>query len=457
MPPSLFLHYNSSFFKIHTKFYITISNLLKGGEKMKVRVLSSIKKGLTRVFIDLELSKEENKLLYKIIDDNFSDFNSKVMTKIRDTNELGKLIYEKVDYPNYRYFLWDRGEVVVNQDLVTEESLNEIAKAIGERFAEKLTEAIDLPEINEIMVEVTLPDDLANELRRRGVDPTYKCTMSIRKDRGFNDVYVESNVHVASSKLSEAAFTIRKFHNSYFLQLTLPSSQYPHSGIITILPSNNRKDPMRIEIQNFKDIEQQVEKIKEILSAQIQEFRDTNMFNLLITAAYQPLNYSKEIQILNDMPEYTAKVSIKRNWLLDVAKLNIEMKPIPIKRKSYIKLDIDGEGEKVPIEIHPSRDGSILTSDNCFMTDRDIVKSRIDRVLQGDFSVLDEVQQQDNLLTRSIIEQVQQQLPKSIEKVLVKERIDKQIQASVDVLDLIPQDKKDEVIAYFVAEKLKNS
>jgi len=47
------------------------------------------------------------------------------------------------------------------------------------------------------------------------------------------------------------------------------------------------------------------------------------------------------------------------------------------------------------------------------------VKSRIDRVLQGDFSVLDEVQQQDNLLIQSIMEQVQQQLPKSVEKALV--------------------------------------
>jgi hypothetical protein len=425
---------------------------------MKVKVTSSVKKGLTRVSVNLDLTKEENKLLYKIIDDDFSGFNSKVMEKIKDTNELGKLIYEKVDYPNYRYFLWRRGEVVVNQGLVTEESLNEIAKAIGECFAEKLTEAIEIPEINETIVEVTLPDDhLANELRRRGVDPKYKCTMSIRKDMGFNDVYVESNVYVASSKLSEAAFTIRKFHKSYFLQLTLPSSQYPHSGIITILPSDNRKDTMRIEIQDFKDIEQQVEKIKEILSAQIQEFRNTSMFNLLITAAYQPLNYSKEIQILNDMPEYTAKVSIKRNWLLDAAKLNIEMKPIPIKRGSYIKLDIDGEGAKVPIEIHPSRDGSILTSEDYFMTDRDIVKSRINRVLQGDFSVLDEVEQQDRLLIQSITEQVQQQLPESVEKVLVKERVDKQIQASVDVLDLIPQNKKDKMIAYFVSEKLKNS
>ena len=85
------------------------------------------------------------------------------------------------------------------------------------------------------------------------------------------------------------------------------------------------------------------------------------------------------------------------------------------------------------------------------------MKSRIDRVLQGDFSVLDEVQQQDNLLIQSIMEQVQQQLPKSVEKVLVKEKIEKQIQACVDVMDLVPQDKREELITYFVAERLKNS
>jgi len=426
---------------------------------MKVKVTSSVKKGLTRVSVNLDLTKEENKLLCKVIDDDFSDFNSKVMEKIKDTNELGKLIYEKVDYPNYRYFLWRRGEIVVNQDLVTEESLNEIARAVGECFAEKITQSIDIPEINEVFTEVTLPDGIANELRKRGVDPTYKCALSIRKDKGFNDVYVESDVHVASSKLSEAAFTIRKFHKGYFLQLTLPSSQYPRSGIITILPSDNRKDTMRIEIQNFKNIEQQVEKIKEILSAQIQEFRDTNMFNLLITAAYQPLNYSKEIQILNDMPEYTAKISIKRHWLLDAARLIIEMRPIPIKRGSPIELEVKGEGKDatLPIIIYPSRDGSILTSGEDFITKEEVTKSRISRVLNGDFSVLDEVEQQDRLLIQSITEQVQQQLPKSVEKVLVKERVDKQIQASVDVLDLIPQDKKDQIITYFVSEKLKNS
>jgi hypothetical protein len=216
---------------------------------------------------------------------------------------------------------------------------------------------------------------------------------------------------------------------------------------------------MIIEIQDFKDIEQQIEKIKEIISAQIQEFRNTNMFNLLITAAYKPLNYSKEIQILNDMPEYTAKIYVKRYWLLDAARLIIEMKPIPIKRGSPIELEIKGEGEDTaaPIIIYPSRDGSILTSGEDYITKEEVKKSRISRVLNGDFSVLDEVEQQDRLLIQSITEQIQQQLPESVEKVLVKERVDKQIQASIDVLDLISQDKKDEIIAYLVAEKLKNS
>jgi hypothetical protein len=215
---------------------------------------------------------------------------------------------------------------------------------------------------------------------------------------------------------------------------------------------------MRIPIAEFENIEQQSNDIKRILLEQIQEFKDTNIFNLLITSAYRPLNYSKEIHVLDDVvSEYTAKISISRDWLMGTAKLNIEIEPLPIKKGRSIVLQLDGEGVKGEVEISPSSNGSVLTSGKYNITSEEITKSRIDRVIQGDFSVIDEVEQQDILLIQSVTEQVQKQLPESVRKVLAKKKIDKQIQSSIDVMDLIPQDKKDQVVAYLVSEKIKNS
>jgi hypothetical protein len=145
-----------------------------------------------------------------------------------------------------------------------------------------------------------------------------------------------------------------------------------------------------------------------------------------------------------------------------------------------LAIDIEGEGTRQTLRITGGIGGDWYTSEDesPAFTSEEIIKSRFERLLNGDFSVIDEVEQQDQEVVKSIVEQLQSNPLYSISKKrysgagLLGWREDENEQeeekeeeknmklkrtVSVNVYDLISEETKQELTSHLVAKKLKDS
>jgi hypothetical protein len=83
-----------------------------------------------------------------------------------------------------------------------------------------------------------------------------------------------------------------------------------------------------------------------------------------------------------------------------------------------------------------------------------VIQDRINRLLAGDFSVIEEVEAQDKEIVESVTKQLQEQKIEYFKD--VPEKIEP-VEVNVDVFDFMPEEQKQRLITYLVANKLKNS
>jgi len=468
---------------------------------MEVIVKQKKFKNSDRIVIEVKSTDEEKYLL--------SDFHADliipdIMQRIRDSSPLGAKICLYVEDYNKLFENEDGTSkgVYVPHELITNSSLDKVAKAVASCFSEVLEKAVTIPEINEKIYEINgLPENVANELKRRGIDPTFKTTLLLSKEKGFHPIEIKSKTVVCDkivevglqSKLNSFKYSkdMLKIHYGTTSVEVIGSWQEDeiekteYIGDYNIVNIDEYDD---VKIKDYTEIiKEKVEQIKDAVIKEAQRIENSNEFNLLVAAAYHPLYYSTTLQIeeteFSKLERYmpiTAKVSIGRRWLLAPITVSIELeidKRFSMGETRELVIDIEGESIRQTLRIIGGRgwDWRTPIDDIHALTSEEVIKSRFERLLSGDFSIIDEVEQQDQEVIKSIVEQLQSNPLYSISKKRnrddelfgwgeeEKEQKDEKKNmklkrtVSVNVYDLINEETKQELISYLVAKKLKNS
>jgi hypothetical protein len=434
---------------------------------MKVHLNVNNKRIVTQVFAEIMMSNEERSLLHNLLETG--KIYKEISEKIKDVNSLGKEIYESAKQCGYIRFFEGGFDINVDKDTVSEKALNEVTFVIGKVFAEKLVQAVNIPEINEVVLEVELPQNVAEYLKKKGVDPTYKCTIIASKKIGFNDIELITNVNVPQqTHIFRIIDELRNKKSRFFKDLKVTYGD----AYLSLLPAKYRDLSY---IRPKGDVRRLINKIKKSFSEQVEKLIDNNYFAAFVIATYNPLDYEKELRvgILNNLGFETVKVGIYREWLLDPLYVHISFEPPSFMKCKDLELEIDGEDRKYVLNI-PCGSSEYSLYHN--LTDDDTIKEREQRIINGDFSVVDEVEEIDKLITDRIVEQVKEGIRKLIEENTdysmvqrrERNRVDNSrkiktvnteidIDATVDVFNLIGDKDKEKVLSCLVAERLKNS
>jgi hypothetical protein len=433
---------------------------------MKVHLNVNNKGVVTQVFAEIVLSNEERFLLHNLLETG--EIYKEISEKIKDVNSLGEEMYKGMKQYGYIRFFEGGFGIDVDKDSVSKKALNEVTFVIGKVFAEKLVQAIDIPEVNEVILKARLPQNVVDYLKKRGVNLTYKCTVVASKKIGFNDIELKTDVNVSSqqTQIFEVLNELRNKKSRFFegLKVTYDDAE------IVLLPVGYR--PISY-IRPKGDISKLIDEIKKSFSEQVKKIIDNNYFAAFAIATYNPLDYEREIRvgILNNLGFETVYVHIYRKWLLDPLYVDISFEPPSFMKCNDLELEIDGEDKKYVLNLQC---GPVEYSVYQNLTDDNTIKEREERIINGDFSVIDEVENIDELITDRIVEQVKEGIRKLIEEntdysiikrrnrvnksrksKTVKKEID--IDATVNVFDLMDNEGKEKVISYLVAQKLKSS
>jgi hypothetical protein len=86
------------------------------------------------------------------------------------------------------------------------------------------------------------------------------------------------------------------------------------------------------------------------------------------------------------------------------------------------------------------------------LTSLEVIKERYERVLKGDFSVLDEVMHSDIEILHSFIDEMQKA---TLAYANVSK--DEELETEVDVSQVMSDKQKEKIVSYLVAKKIKNS
>jgi len=155
---------------------------------MEVKVHLDVINNKPNLFIETNISEIEEELVKEILTVSFVDLSY----KIEEVNRLGYLISSELHhFLNVdSVFLHKQPLLIEDINVLTEQYLQEVANFISEYFAQLLSKAIDLPEINETIAEVKLPDNVIAEFLKRNTPIDYKATITLNKKLGFNDFFV---------------------------------------------------------------------------------------------------------------------------------------------------------------------------------------------------------------------------------------------------------------------------
>jgi hypothetical protein len=434
---------------------------------MKVHLNANNKSFVTQVFAEIVLSNEERFLLHNLLETG--EIYKEISEKIKDVNSLGKEIYKGVKQYGYIRFFEGGFGIDVDKNNVSEKVLNEVAFVIGKVFAEKLVQAVDIPEVKEVVLEVGLPQKVVEYLKKKGVDPTYKCTIIASKKMGFNDIKLTTKVKAPQqTHIFRIIDELRNKKSRFFKDLKVTYGD----AEISLLPAKYRS-PSYVRPEG--DVRRLIDDMKKSFSEQVEKIIDNNYFAAFAIATYNPLDYEQEIRvgILNNLGFETIYVHIYRKWLLDPLYVHISFEPPSFMKCNDLELEIDGEDKKYVLNLQC---GPVEYSVCQNLTDNDTIKEREQRIINGDFSVVDEVEKIDKLITDRIVKQVKEGIRKLIEentdysmiKRRERNRVNKSrksktvnteidIDVTVDVFDLIGDEDKEKVLSYLVAEKIKNS
>jgi hypothetical protein len=415
----------------------------------------------------LDFSDEESELVEAALPGSRTFEN--IMKNIETVNELGKAIGGK--------YLDEKEEIIIDEDgivfrnidrkILTKDQMEEVAKAISKMYAKVFAQAIEVPEINETIAEIELPLNVKQKLISMGYsDPVFKSRIKINKGRGLNDIEVVVDTEASDYIEQSLSYIYAYFKYGDDMKIHIGHEPIPLISYSTDVYTYYNKYVYSPDFDPNSDtdleglIADKVNKIKEDVSREAQRIKEDNVFNVLI-ARLCPYSFYDN----GDIGKFKIRtktgsmlVQIYRAFVLKPAYISIDFYPNKNVDKSenmHFKVEIEGVNSKISEYMYEEDHikGNVIKSRSWKYEGyigEDIIKERYRRILQGDFSVVDEVYKEDAMLMKSIPEQLKKHPPYLVEKNDSKE-------VSIDILELVPEKQRQELIAYLVAEKLKNS
>jgi|GEM_PF-5272448 len=441
---------------------------------------------LVRFEIDVRMSYAEWDLLRWFIEDEYE--MKKMIRTIADINPLGRYLYNHFKWSN-DYHLITRTSLEVPRELIDPRYMNEISRHITMYLTETLMRAIDIPEVHEHIATLTLPDFAIEQLRMRNITPDFKADFVLEKERGFNDLVIKQNV-TSPREINRILNYIAR--STSYLNIALNSTDEE----IVIGQSDE------IIIPCSRNVQKMAEKIKTEIQKKVQEIENRGLMNIVLAMFYKGLFYSSSIELFKEkeLSQYTIpEITIRRPFLLDDITVTFRLKTPLIdesrrnkkplidelrRNKNSATIEIDTDEGKFNSAFKISAPEQVYTGHVIVPTK--VKEDRAKRLIKGDVSVIQEVEDIDNRVVNQILSGLKEQIIHALlEKRIVvnnmgkysyndseyifrkfqKADVDafdfytetKSQSTSVDIINMIPEDKREKVIAYLVSERIKSS
>jgi|GEM_PF-5764873 len=372
-----------------------------------------------------------------------------LIEKIATVNKLGAEIYEMFRYCERSdslrgerlrctdYFTYDvqsplRISAHLISQLVRVEYVEEIAEFVAEYLANLFLEYFKIPEVHEHLATYELPETVKSKLKERGVDPTFHIEYYAEKERGPRNLefYMQAEV---SDKLRDTLNFLLDYKltrdfvllNSW-IRLSDSNRYFGKMYNLLRVPQQSNSERM-LFYKLFKyeylkyDILKIVEEIKQEMNKRFRFFDEYGYSNLLLASMYNPLNYTSsaiEIPIKESLfgeskSIFVENLHIERKFLLDDIHIQFNVK-VPNKyRIERLIVDFDTVEGKRYMRINVS-ERTKKTFSTVIKVDRKIVSNRISRLIAGDTSVIDEVEEIDQRLVGEITNQLRASIVKRI-------------------------------------------
>jgi hypothetical protein len=404
--------------------------------------------------IQLILNDEEEGLLNGFLETSIKE----TLPEIRKANKLGFLIYSEIksgihsyDTSSEHYIVRWYPVEVENNEIVNEKHIKEIADILSRHYARLLAKAIDLPEINETIAEVKLPEIVKEEIEKRHAMLDYGLVISLIKKAGFNDFIVRYELkHDGIGSTIKIRNILSSVHYMFDVGYDVDTDDNKYR--LSLIPIFDKGDfTVRVREWSKEAIEKQAREIKERILSELDKVIKSNALNLIAAVSYFPLSRTINIERKNE----SISAYVSRYTLFDPVKVSISLHSKKRAKYSRILLDIEGVSKRIvlnkrtPGEYQINNVPASVTFENI-----NIIEDTINRLLAGDFSVIDEVEQRNQTIVESLTKQLQEQkieyfndVPEEIEPVEV----------NVDVLDFMSDEQRQKLITYLVASKLKSS
>jgi nitrogen regulatory protein PII-like uncharacterized protein len=442
--------------------YLVTEKIKKSIEENQVpsdtlKVLTKIEKGYFSVGLSCnkctEVESGFKHLLYASGKWSVSDVKRDLIEKIANINELGSEVYkvfvncehfdsqhekekeEKcVDYFTYGHSRLRIPDHVISQ-LVKEEYVEEIAEFITEYLARLFLEYFKIPEVNEHIATYELPETVKLKLQESGIDPTFHVEYQFKKKKGPADLklYVHTEISYKISRVMDLlainnvtkdfvvinrCISLPGFYEGYCLNvrdlLRGPVTYYEEKDLSTFL--------FAYEYLNH-DITQIVEETRKHINEEFKLFNETGYVNLLLSAMYKPLNYTEptiEIPVRESDSGKSDSIliqnlHIERNSLFDIIRIKFDIKAPSEYNIEWLPINLNTvEGERyIIVNVANNRSETFST---IIKPHWNVVSSRISRLISGDTSVINEVEEIDRRMVNDIVEQFRVSIVKWVMK-----------------------------------------
>ena len=415
----------------------------------------------------------------------------RIIRGIADLNPLGNYLYSDIKINDkYDDLLKERGySCNVWWELVNREYIDEISKYITQQFTKALAYAIDIPEINEKVATLTFPEFAVEQLKKYTQFKEFKVDFYMKKRRGLNNVEIEQIT------------SFDQYSITSIMQYLADTTPYFRIYLDSLNPPDNT---LRVgysiafeipysEISLRGNINDTITEIKEKVRQGVEEIENKEYLNLVLAALYKRLDYSTMI-VLFEEKELSNKysipswVTIRRPYLFDDITVKFSLKTPRIEelckeRSSNIPIEVDTDEGKFYFNFMisaPEKEyiGHIIVP-------KEVKKARMERLINKDLSVIQEVENID----KKVVKQLESGIKEQIVKALVENGIvvknsrgnyefsdrytirkfkkrewypcgmsqDITVETKVDDIEEQVKEEKQKIIAYLVAEKIKNS
>jgi hypothetical protein len=437
----------------------------------------SLKEIGSKIEIRARMSYEEWNLLNKLSSEKNTMDN--MFREIASLNPLGAYIYNRYQWNKGAWEIFVSGSnIEVPSELADPEYINEIARYVTLKLTESLAAALDIEEIDEHIATLVPPDFVTNQLKSHNVAHAFKIDFELKKERGFNPILVKQIATYFTDEIIDILNYIRTSTNG----LNIPLDDFDTNLKI------GYNDEIFIQHPSIrgKDVKDAANKIKTEIQQKIREIEERGDLNLVLAILYKGLDYSGSIEIFDEfaIPE----IQIKRRYLFDDITVSFKLKTPLIEEffenKTESEIEVNTDEGKLHFLLNLSAPKQRYIGH--IIVPKEIRNKRIERLLNQDVSVIEEVQEIDSRVLNQIITGIRTQILDALirngiiteddsgryafNNKYTVEKFGKQNTtssdfytetsievSSTDILDAINEKDREKITVYFVSQKIKNS